>query len=120
MSLVEIDHASIISLEDSVSITGPSSVTSTMSSMRTPPMPGQVHARLDGDRVAHLQQVVVAAPHPRLLVDLEADAVAGAVEELVLVAVAPQHLADRLVDAPQATPGATASIPACCDSATAR
>ena len=67
----------------------PSAVTTTVSSMRTPPCSGRY---TPGSTVTTWPAASVAADgpgHPRVLVDLEADAVAGAVRE----GVAPAGLA---------------------------
>ena len=64
-----------------VSVRLPSSVTTRVSSMRTPPMPGEVDARLDGDDDAGGEDSSALLADRRGLVDVEADAVPGAVLE---------------------------------------
>ena len=63
----------------------PSSVTVTMSSMRTPKLPGEVDAWLDREAHAGHERLLLALDHVRRLVGGDADAVAGAVDELLAV-----------------------------------
>ena len=69
------------SLVKRVRISQPSSVTTTRSSMRIPPSPREVDARLDGDDVAGLEHVLGLGSERRRLVHLHPDAVAEPVAE---------------------------------------
>ena len=64
-----------------------------MSSMRTPNSPGEVDAGLDGEAHPGHQRLLLALDHVRRLVGGGADAVAGAVDELLAVAGVRDHLA---------------------------
>src|SRR5207247_1148279 len=68
--------------------------------------PGDVHARLDGDDGAGLERRLVALGQARLLVDLQPDAVAEAVAELVAVAGLVDDRPRHRVDLPPGAPGA--------------
>ena len=64
----------------------PSSMTYSISSMRTPNLPGQIDARLGGDDAAGGERRLSAARRSRRrLMDLQTDAVAEAVAEGVAV-----------------------------------
>ena len=69
----------------------PSSVTVTMSSMRTPKRSGEVDPGLDREAHARLERVRLALDHVRRLVRRQPDAVAGAVDELLAVAGVGDH-----------------------------
>jgi hypothetical protein len=75
---------SSISFGTLVSTSQPSGVTSTSSSIRTPPT-GQVHARLDGDDHARGKRSVLVGGQSRLLMNGESDTVAERVSEGVAV-----------------------------------
>ena len=85
-----------MSAEYSLSLT-PSLVTTTMSSMRTPTRPGQ---NTDGSivNVIPASSGVVLLADERVLVDVQPDAVAGAMAEPVAVPGVDDHLAARRVD----------------------
>ena len=92
----------------------PSAVTTRVSSTRTPPWVGQVHTRLDGDDDAGGERSIGGGRHPRGLVDLEAHAVAGAVQEGVAPAGVVDDVAAGRVDRRRRPrPAPTASTPAC-------
>ena len=76
----------------------PSSVATTMSSIRTPKRPRQVDAGLDREAHAGLDQVRLALDHVRRLVGGQADPVADAVDEVLAVAGVGDHLARGAVD----------------------
>ena len=78
----------------------------------------QVDARLDGDDFAGREHVVGARREARPLVDLEADAVAEPVAEVLAVAGLLDHLAGDRVDVLAVDPGATASSAASCAAST--
>ena len=66
--------------------------------MRTPTAPGHVDARLDGHDLAGGERRVAALREPRALVDLDADAVAEAVAEVLAVAGGGDDVARDRVD----------------------
>ena len=70
----------------SLQASGPSSVATTMSSMRAPNRPAQVDARLDREGVPGHERRRVPGHHVGVLVLLDPDAVADAVDEAVAVA----------------------------------
>ena len=76
----------------------PSSVTVTMSSIRTPKRPLQVDPGLDREAHPGLERVRLALDHVRRLVRGQADAVPGAVDEVLAVAGLGDHRARRPVD----------------------
>ena len=76
----------------------PVSVTVTMSSIRTPNSPGEVDARLDGEAHPGHQRLLLALDHVRRFVRGGADAVAGAVDELLAVPRVGDHLPGGPVD----------------------
>src|SRR5690348_5278829 len=59
---------------------------------------GQVDARLDGEAHARDQRLLLAGDHVRRLVGGHADAVAGAVDEVLAVTGLADHLAGHPVD----------------------
>ena len=86
--------------------------------MRTPPRPGRY---TPGSTVTHMSAAMIPAPVPRQtrrFVDLQADAVAEAVGELVAVARVDDHVAGRRVDAAYLRAGAARRRPAACAAAT--
>ena len=75
---------------------------------------GEVDAGLDGDDVAGGERSIAGRGHPGPLVDLEADAVAGGVQEGVAPAgVVDDRAAGRVDRRRPRRPAATASTPAC-------